>query len=306
MPAFKFPRAPITRFVLPALAVAGISFAVLFATVISPRPPVPAQQLTLPAESPYAATISASGLIEANTRNIAVGSEVSGVVAEIPVKVGDKVLAGAALFRLDTRDAAAALSVAEAQWREARVMAADAADQRARADKQTAGVSISEDAQKRRRFAAEAAAARLQSAEAARQKAQTDLDLHTVTAPIEGRVLKINLAPGEYVAAGVARLAPVIMGNDTPLYVRAQIDETDLWRYSPGLAAHGALRGNRDVQFGLKYVRTEPYVQPKVSLTGDTAERVDTRVLEVIYEVTDPSAPVYIGQQVDVFIESKK
>ena len=52
----------------------------------------------------------------------------------------------------------------------------------------------------------------------------------------------------------------------------------------------------------LRFVRIEPYVVPKRSLTGDSLERVDTRVLQVIYEFQRPSFPIYVGQQVDVFI----
>jgi HlyD family secretion protein len=45
-------------------------------------------------------------------------------------------------------------------------------------------------------------------------------------------------------------------------------------------------------------------VIPKKSLTGDTTERVDTRVLQVIYEF-DPTGrpPLFVGQQVEVFID---
>jgi len=52
-------------------------------------------------------------------------------------------------------------------------------------------------------------------------------------------------------------------------------------------------------------VRIEPYVIPKKSLTGDNTERVDTRVLQVIYRFERPSFPIYAGQQVDVFIERR-
>ena len=43
---------------------------------------------------------------------------------------------------------------------------------------------------------------------------------------------------------------------------------------------------------------------PKKSLTGDSAERVDTRVLQVLYSFDPKSLPVYVGQQMDVFIEA--
>ena len=45
---------------------------------------------------------------------------------------------------------------------------------------------------------------------------------------------------------------------------------------------------------------------PKKSLSGDSTERVDTRVLQVIYRVEDPSLPLFVGQQMDVFIDAGK
>jgi hypothetical protein len=52
-------------------------------------------------------------------------------------------------------------------------------------------------------------------------------------------------------------------------------------------------------------VRFEPYVVPKKSLTGDSTERVDTRVLQVIYRFKDRKAPFRVGQQMDVFISTE-
>ena len=49
-------------------------------------------------------------------------------------------------------------------------------------------------------------------------------------------------------------------------------------------------------------MRVEPYVIPKKSLTGDNTERVDTRVLQVIYAIDPRGTPLYVGQQVDVFL----
>jgi hypothetical protein len=47
-------------------------------------------------------------------------------------------------------------------------------------------------------------------------------------------------------------------------------------------------------------VRFEPFIVPKQSLTGDSTERVDTRVLQVIYRVEPDRAPLFIGQQLDI------
>src|SRR5215472_7779455 len=45
-------------------------------------------------------------------------------------------------------------------------------------------------------------------------------------------------------------------------------------------------------------------VLPKKSLTGDSTERVDTRVLQVIYRIEENSFPLFVGQQMDVFIDA--
>jgi hypothetical protein len=65
------------------------------------------------------------------------------------------------------------------------------------------------------------------------------------------------------------------------------------------------LRGDPRQQYDLTFVRVEPYVVPKKSLTGDNTERVDTRVLQVIYAAAPGQGRLYVGQQVDVFIEAE-
>jgi hypothetical protein len=54
----------------------------------------------------------------------------------------------------------------------------------------------------------------------------------------------------------------------------------------------------------LKFERLEPMVVRKASLTGESIERTDTRVLQVIYSFDRAALPVYVGQQLDVFIDA--
>jgi hypothetical protein len=51
-------------------------------------------------------------------------------------------------------------------------------------------------------------------------------------------------------------------------------------------------------------VRIEPSIVPKTSIVGMVTERIDTRVLCVVYEVVGSPERVYPGQRVDVFIRS--
>jgi RND family efflux transporter MFP subunit len=309
----------VSRVVVPVLAVAGIGYATYYSTVVADRPPPPPNQLALPAETEFASSVSGSGLIEASSRNIDVGSFLSGIVAEVAVLEGQRVKRGDLLFVLDTRAARAELAVAEQDVAEARAGVAqgqaelgDREDQLRRSERLVAGVSVSEDRVARQQFAVRTARAQLEAARAAVGVAEARvaaarvmLDRLSVHAPIAGRVLKVGVRPGEFVVAGPAGTPYVLLGEDHPLHVRVQVDENDLWRLDTARLAEAVMRGNRDIRFPLTFVRIEPWVLPKRSLTGDTTERVDTRVLELIYSFEPGDRQVFIGQQVDVFIEAE-
>jgi hypothetical protein len=64
-------------------------------------------------------------------------------------------------------------------------------------------------------------------------------------------------------------------------------------------------RGSSRQEVPLEFVRVEPMVTAKRSLTGDNTERVDTRVLKLIYEVAGRDQSLYVGQQLDVFLAAK-
>jgi HlyD family secretion protein len=74
----------------------------------------------------------------------------------------------------------------------------------------------------------------------------------------------------------------------------------------PGARAAGYVKGDGTRRIELRFERIEPYVVPKKSLTGASTERVDTRVLQVIFSFTAPTErPIYVGQQLDLFIEEE-
>jgi HlyD family secretion protein len=132
-----------------------------------------------------------------------------------------------------------------------------------------------------------------------------EIERLTVRAPMTGRVLQINIRPGEFVTS-TPNVPPIIFGETDQLQVRVDIDESSAARVKPGSPAVAFLKGDAARQFPLEFLRIEPYVQPKKSLTGDNTERVDVRVLQVIYRFTPPDFPVYVGQQVEVFIDLGK
>jgi multidrug resistance efflux pump len=150
------------------------------------------------------------------------------------------------------------------------------------------------------------AAANVDQAEAEVDRVRTEIDRLTVRALAGGQVLQVNVLPGQY--AGLVFKEPlIVLGDVAELRVRVDIDEQDLPLFRPGARAVATLKGRPGVRFGLEFVRVDPYVIPKRNLTGDNAERVDTRVLQVIYALPDRRPlDVYVGQQMDVYLEASE
>ena len=135
---------------------------------------------------------------------------------------------------------------------------------------------------------------------------QTNIEIErlTVKALVDAQILQVNVRPGEYVGAPAGQ-ALVVLGNIDQLHVRVDIDEHDIPRFVPGTKAQASIKGRSQDTFELSFVRVEPYVIPKKSLTGMNTERVDTRVLQVIFSVNPTDKKLFVGQQVDVFIKSE-
>lgn len=150
----------------------------------------------------------------------------------------------------------------------------------------------------------------------AQRRAEVDalkvlMDRLVVRAPRDGQVLRRNIEPGETASVDTARPA-MILGNLTKLCVRAQVDEEDIAlvagannQPTPQRNAIARTRGSVVKDIPLRLLRVEPYARPKLDLTGSNIERVDTRVIDVLFEVveTPRDVPLLPGQAVDVFIE---
>lgn len=149
----------------------------------------------------------------------------------------------------------------------------------------------------------EIARAEVSEAERRAERVQADIDRTIVTAPIAGEILQCKVRLGEYAQAGQLAQPLILMGATRQLNVRADVDEQDAWRVRRGASAVASARGDSGHRYGLRFIRFEPYVIPKKNLTGDSTERVDTRVLQVIFAL-EQDAPVFTGQQMDVFIDA--
>ncbi len=151
----------------------------------------------------------------------------------------------------------------------------------------------------------EIARASADQAQARVDQTRTELERLVVKAPVDGEVLQVNVRPGEFVGTPPGQ-ALIVLGNIDELHVRVDIDEHDIARFSGGSPAMASLRGTPEDPLQLTFVRVEPFVIPKRSLSGIITERVDTRVLQVIYRIETKGRRLFVGQQLDVFIEADR
>lgn len=268
-------------------------------TAVEPMPPLP----SAPAKKPFARVIAAAGMVEALGENTSIGVPVSSLVKEVCVKVWDKVEAGAPLLQLDDRELQAQLKT---QKSEARVREAELTKvrrQHERTESLRAGQGVSQDEADTRRDEFAVAQARLESAQATVAQTETLIERLTVRAPIRGTILQVNTRAGEY-ATPNPDVPLLLLGSIEVMQVRADVDEQVAPRVKDGSKAVGYLKGDMQNPITMEFVRIEPFVTPKRNLTGSSSERVDTRVLQVIYKfLNDPARRIYIGQQMDLFIE---
>lgn len=307
----------LTNTLIMAASLAGLALAVVVAVYSNPAQPTP-EPVALPARAPFETSIGGGGIVEPCSELIGIGSSLAGVVRTVYVAVGDRVRAGDPLFLVDDREAraelavkTAELAVAMAAVEEARASLRDAATQYALVRGVADHRAVSKDDVEQRKNAELLAKARLESAQAAvesaragRDAAATGIDRLTVRAPVEATVLQVNVHPGEYAAAGELTTPLLRLGDVSRLHVRTDIDENDAWRFTPGTRAVAYIRGNRDMRATMRFVRVEPYVVSKTQLAGTSTERVDTRVLQVLFDLAPAALPVYVGQQMDVFVET--
>ncbi|QZD86702.1 efflux RND transporter periplasmic adaptor subunit [Qipengyuania psychrotolerans] len=326
--AFNLRNFSFSRQILPVIAGAALILAVIFIVT-----GLPDRELSAPENEPPRAPeqladaprVAGSGVVEPSSEVVQIGSALSGLVTGLFVQPGDRVTEGQTLFTVDARAAQSGLREAEAAIGEARAAIAEAETARSIAAQQLALYrNVDDPAAVSRaeviRAEGEASAAnqrlslaraRLQAAQARAASARTEIGRLTVRAPIAGEILSVNIRKGEYVSTmGGGGSQPFIeMGQTQPLYVRIDIDEEQAPRLDMGAPATVSPRGAANQRVEASFVRAEPLVVPKRSLTNSAAERVDVRVLQVLYEL--PEAPSQneamfrVGQQVDAYIPAK-
>lgn len=338
------------------IALGGFVLAMLFLHRENTKPDIPSQGALFRPASPFSHYISATGIVEASSDNIYIGSPLNRIVNKVYVAVGEKVHVGQTLFRLESRDLEAELAgkliahenarlelqKLEALPRKEDVMAAYAALKNAEIRyiqalsqwERVAGLdetgAMSQEAVWQRKFAKEEAEANFERssaeyekikqgawlpdiemaklkvdlAKADAERIQTEIGRTTVTSPINATVLQVKIHEGEFPPTDTTRSAAMIIGNTDRLHLRVNINQFDASYFSPEAKAVAFLQGNASQTFQLKFVALEPLFVPKQYLTNDIKEKIDTRVLQAIYTFQEGNQRIYVGQQMDVFIET--
>lgn len=290
------------RNLLIGLALFGIISCLVLIRMIAytqPAPPPPEN----PAVNPYPRSIAASGIVEALEENVMLGAPSAGLVTKIYVKVSDKVKTGDPLFKLDSRELEADLLVQKADVEVQRATLNRLKDQLNRLEAVKDPRAISVDEVKTRRNDVHVAETQLARTIEQTKKTEALIERLTIRAPRDGVILQVNLREGEYVQPNQTG---IVLGNTEKLQVRLDIDEQNASRFDPKSPAYAFPKNNTDLKIPLTFDHIDPYVIPKRSLTGASDERVDTRVLQVIYTFEQPeNFKLYVGQQVDAFIEAR-
>jgi len=293
----------LTHIFLPVIAVFMLVFTVY--SISKNRTP-PKREITSPPPiSKFQHKIAAIGVVEPETKTINITTDLSGILKEVYVTEGEPIKKGDKLFTIDDRDAKAQLKKAEAELGTASVNYQDLKNTLELLEKLKDKRAISNNELLRKQFAAEKAKMQLDEARAHVEMIKTNLDRLTIYSPIDGYVLKVLGRIGEYITPSSSNPSMVI-GDLDDINVRVSVDEADIKRLDQNAQAVGMLRGSATKEIELKFLRYEPYVIPKLNLSNNVIEKIDTRVLEVIYKFDNSKVGAIPGQQMDIFIEEIK
>jgi HlyD family secretion protein len=302
--------------ILIGIAILGIVLGLGGAFFMKLRPKSEPPAFT-PASNPYRSGIYANGIIESAQQsgaNVNIYPEVSGTVTSIPVREGQQVKAGEPLLMLDdkvqrstTASAKASIAVAEAS-----LANVQAQYEKLKASWNLDPRSVSKDALDTAGNAVRSATANLELVRKQYDAANALLGKYTLAAREDGTVLAINTSVGSYISSQggynsyTGGYVPVIvMGNpDNSLQVRCYVDEILIQRLPTPerMSASMSIRGTT-IKIPLTFVRFQPNVTPKIELSSQRTERVDVRVLPVIFSFKKPeNVTLYPGQLVDIYI----
>lgn len=144
-----------------------------------------------------------------------------------------------------------------------------------------------------------------QEAKANADRIKTEIERTIVRSPIDGKVLQINIHEGEVPPIDTSKTPLMVVGNTDEKYLSVSINQFNAPYFRPNAPAVAFLQGDYRDEFPLEFVFLEPYLVKKQNFNNELTEKVDTRVLHVTYRFKEGSHNIFVGQQMDVFIEDE-
>lgn len=143
----------------------------------------------------------------------------------------------------------------------------------------------------------------VEQAKADVEATKAEIQRTSIRSPINGTVLQMKIHEGE--TADPSKTV-MILGNIDALNLRVSIDQFDVASIQHDAPAIAFRQGDRSIGFPLKFIHAEPYMVSKKYLTNAADEKVDTQIFEVLYRIAKKDSHLFIGEQLDVFIETEK
>ena len=294
--------------------VAGVVSAFVYGVTLPTQPPLSVSR------DPYSNGFYAEGIIQSaqsNGDDVNIFPQVAGPAVHVYVRPGAQVARGAPLLAIDdsvqrqvVAEDVAKAAAARATLRYQQDQLAVLLKQRALDSRSVSHLALVT-AQDNVRIAREDLRVAVEA-----QAADTALlREYVLRAPVAGVVLRNVATVGSYLSPqGVydtytQGYDPIIVmkPRSTELQVKAYLDEILVPRLpsSGAIEAQMFIRGGNGVGIPLQFVRIEPYVIPKIELSDERQEQVDTRVLPIIFRFKPAAGtPLYPGELVDVYVSA--
>lgn len=257
--------------------------------------------------SPYSAI--AAGKVDIEGGLVDVAARAAGIVRDVLVQEGDKVVAGQILARQEDDDSrlsrnrvAAQLQQAEAQLPILEVQLDAAIREEARLKRLTesdaASIQAYEQAQDRtRQLQAQVEAQRSSIALVRAQLAEANyqVELHIIRAPADGTIVRRYANPGSgastFSVTSMFQLQP-----DAMRIVRAEVEERSITQVKVGQKVEIVPESDQASTYAGEVIRIAGVMGARKLRSDDPSERADERVVEVV--VNAEAAPVLVGQRV--------
>lgn len=143
----------------------------------------------------------------------------------------------------------------------------------------------------------------VEQAKADIQSAEAEVERTSIKSPIDGTVLQIKIHEGETSEQGKTA---IILGNTDELNLRVSIDQFNEARFHQDCPAVAFKQGDATTAYPLKFIQIEPFMIPKKYLTNELNEKVDTQIFEILYRIEKNNSHLFIGEQMDVYIDGDR